>query len=98
VSPAIALQRWHRLLTNADSLRCQLQGYAAAQADPEIRDHMRSGYLDTFDLVQRLTGADRASVARFIVISPLLDLASALDLPGLETGRGHTMIPRPSGQ
>ena len=82
---AIALRRCHGLLTHPDSPRCRLQGFAAAPADPEIQDHMRSGCLDSFNLIQGRTGADTASVARFIAMSLLLNLASELDLPGLDS-------------
>src|SRR5215472_8612036 len=82
---AIALRRCRGLLTHPDSLRCRLQGFAAAPADPEIQDHMRSGCLDSFNLIQGRTGADTASVARFIAMSLLLNLASELDLPGLDS-------------
>jgi AcrR family transcriptional regulator len=72
--------RYRELLVNPDAPRCQLQGHAAS-ADPEIREHMRGGFLEVFDLVQRLTGADRGTVARFMATGMLLNLGSVLELP-----------------
>lgn len=73
-------QRYRDQLLNPDAPRCQLQGYAAC-ADPEIRDFMRSGYLEIFELVTKATGADQATVARFMATGMLLNLGTVLDLP-----------------
>jgi AcrR family transcriptional regulator len=73
-------RRYRELLVNPDAPRCQLQGHAAS-ADPEIREHMRRGFMEVFDLVERLTGADRATVARFMATGMLLNLGSVLELP-----------------
>lgn len=71
---------YRKLLSNPDAPLCQMQGHAAA-ADPEIRAEMRRGFMEVFDLVQRLTGADRATVARFMATGMLLNLGVVLDLP-----------------
>ena len=68
------------VLSNPDALRCQLQGHAAS-ADPEIRGHMRDGFIEVFDLVQRLTGADRAAVTAFMATGALLNVSAVLELP-----------------
>ncbi|SRR6266545_1475871 len=73
-------RRYRELLVNPDAPRCQLQGNAAS-ADPEIREHMRRGFMEVFDQVQRLTGADRGTVARFMATGMLLNLGSVLELP-----------------
>ncbi|HEY7486802.1 MAG TPA: TetR/AcrR family transcriptional regulator [Streptosporangiaceae bacterium] len=72
--------RYRELLANPDAPRCQLQGHAAS-ADPDVREHMRRGFMEVFDLVQRLTGADRATVARFMATGMLLNLGTVLELP-----------------
>jgi AcrR family transcriptional regulator len=71
---------YRKVLTNPDAPRCQLQGYAAS-ADPDIRDFMRRGYMEIFELVTELTGADRATVARFMATGNLLNVGAVLDLP-----------------
>jgi AcrR family transcriptional regulator len=77
---AIIGRAYHGLLANPDAPRCQLQGYAAS-ADPEICEHMRRGYMEMFDLVQKMTGADNPTVARFMATGMLLNLGTVLDLP-----------------
>lgn len=73
-------RRYREMLTNPDAPRCQLQGHAAS-ADPEIREHMRRGLMEVFDLVERLTGADRPTVARFMATGMLINVGTVLDLP-----------------
>jgi AcrR family transcriptional regulator len=72
-------RRYRAELVNPDAPRCQLQGYAAC-ADPEIREFMRSGYLEIFELVAKATGADQATVARFMATGMLLNLGTVLEL------------------
>ncbi|MFL6074365.1 MAG: TetR/AcrR family transcriptional regulator [Mycobacteriales bacterium] len=73
-------QNYRKVLANPDAPRCQMQGYAAS-ADPEIRDFMRRGYLEIFQLVSELTGADNGRVARFMATGTLLNVGALLDLP-----------------
>jgi AcrR family transcriptional regulator len=68
------------LLANPDATRCQLQGHAAS-TDPEIRAAMRAGFMEIFDLVQKLTGADDVTVTRFMATGLLLNLGAVLGLP-----------------
>jgi AcrR family transcriptional regulator len=72
--------RYRTLLANPDAPRCQLQGHAAS-ADPEIRAAMRSGFMEVFDLVLKLSGADRGTVSRFMATGMLLNLGAVLELP-----------------
>ncbi|MGI8333824.1 TetR/AcrR family transcriptional regulator [Actinomadura scrupuli] len=72
--------RYRTLLANPDAPRCQLQGHAAS-ADPEIRAAMRAGFMEVFDLVRKLSGADRGTVSRFMATGMLLNLGSVLELP-----------------
>lgn len=73
-------REYRTLLANPDATRCQMQGQAAS-ADPEIREFMRRGYMEIFDLVIELTGADRATAARFMATGNLLNLGAVLELP-----------------
>jgi AcrR family transcriptional regulator len=73
-------RNYRGVLANPDAPRCQLQGHAAS-ADPEIREFMRRGYMEMFDLVAELTGADRPTVARFMATGNLLNLGALLGLP-----------------
>jgi AcrR family transcriptional regulator len=73
-------KNYRKVLVNPDAPRCQLQGYAAS-SDPDIREFMRTGYIEIFDLITELTGADRATVARFMATGNLLNVGAVLDLP-----------------
>ncbi|MER7547165.1 TetR/AcrR family transcriptional regulator [Actinomadura sp.] len=69
-----------RTQPSTEARRCQLQGYAAS-ADPEIRSFMRRGFMEVSDHIAERTGADRATVARFMAAGNLLNLGMVLDLP-----------------
>lgn len=71
---------WRALLPNQDLMRCQLQGFAAA-ADPDIRDNVRQGVMDSIDTVVALTGASRDRVATFVARGLLLNIGATLELP-----------------
>ncbi|WP_433461548.1 TetR/AcrR family transcriptional regulator [Spirillospora sp. CA-128828] len=73
-------RNYHKVLANPDAPRCQLQGHAAS-ADPEIRAFMRRGFIEASDLVMEMTGADRATVVRFMAAGNLLNLGTVLGLP-----------------
>ena len=72
---------YRRLMADHNLLRCQLQGYAAA-SEPEIREHMRALYIKNFDTVRSLTSYDENTLVRFFATGMLLNIGSALDLPG----------------
>ncbi len=72
--------RWRALLPDQDLMRCQLQGFAAA-ADPEIREKVRRGVMESIDTIVDLTGAGRDRVATFVARGVLLSIGSVLGLP-----------------
>lgn len=74
-------QGWRAMLPDADLMRCQLQGFAAAAADPEIRASVRQGVMDSVDTVVELTGARREQVADFVGRGLLLNIGATLELP-----------------
>lgn len=73
-------RNYRKVITNPDAPRCQMQGYAAS-ADPDIRADMRQGYLEIFQLVSELTGADKGVVARFMATGNLLNVGAVLGIP-----------------
>jgi AcrR family transcriptional regulator len=83
-SPAESLaemgRNYRAFLANPDSPRCQLQGYAAS-ADPEIREFMRKGFIESADMITELSGADHATVVRFMATGHLLIIGTVLGLP-----------------
>jgi AcrR family transcriptional regulator len=68
------------LMSNQSLMRCQLQGYAAS-SDPDIREHMRNLYMANFERLQKMTGLDNVTVARFIATGVLLNIGDALEIP-----------------
>jgi AcrR family transcriptional regulator len=72
---------YREYLRDTHLLRCRMQGYAAAAADPDIREHMRRGFIQTFDMLVAITGAEPAMVARFYATGLLLSVGGILGLP-----------------
>jgi AcrR family transcriptional regulator len=73
-------EAYKELLESREEILCQLQGYAAG-LDPAIRDHVRRGFMDLFDEVERTSGAPRELVSQFMAAGMLLNVVAALDLP-----------------
>jgi len=73
-------ERYRPVLSQPDLLRCQLQGFAAAD-DPEIRANVRAGMIASLDAVRRMTGASAEQVADFAGRGLFLNVAHILDLP-----------------
>jgi len=70
------------LLADRTQLLMQLQGYAAC-ADPDVQAAIRGGYGELVELVRAETGASDAELWRFFAHGMLLNVAAALDLPGV---------------
>ena len=68
-----------RLLPDRTMLLMQMQAYAAC-SDPEIQAHVRRRYAEQVRGIQRLTGADNATVWSFFSHGMLLNVAASLDL------------------
>jgi AcrR family transcriptional regulator len=67
-------------LIAADSvyLRNQMQAYAACE-DPEIAEVVRLGYGDLVTYVERVSGADAESIARFFAQGMLLNVLASMN-------------------
>jgi AcrR family transcriptional regulator len=75
-------QAYGAVLADRSLLLMQLQGYAAS-GDEEVRDLVRRRYAQLYELVRTLSGADRDELTQFFAAGMLLNVAAALDLPGL---------------
>ena len=71
------------LMEDRASLRAQLQCFAAAAGDPELREHVGARFKRLVDEVARASGADREAVAGFFACGMLINVSLALDLPEL---------------
>ncbi len=68
------------LLRDQTFLRLQLQAYAAACADDDVREATRRGFGRLWDEVVALTGLDAESSRDFMAIGMLLNVAAAMGL------------------
>ena len=67
------------LLSNDPTmLQSQLQTYAAALDDPEVREAVRQGYGDLYAYVEHVSGVSRARLARFFAMGMLLNVVAAM--------------------
>ena len=76
-------EAYRGLLTDRTRLRAQMQAYAACD-DPEIRDVVRAGFGDIATYVERVSGADPATVSRWFSKGMLLNVIAAMDLLDLQ--------------
>jgi AcrR family transcriptional regulator len=67
-----------QLETDKVGLRAQMQAYAAAAEDPEIRIVVRAGYGDLVVYVRRVSGADEAKIWQFFSTGMLLNVLAAM--------------------
>jgi AcrR family transcriptional regulator len=77
----------YRALIDEDGtlLQGQLQSYAAAVEDAEIRLSSARGYGRLVDYVETVSGADRETISRFFARGMLLNVLEALDDTSPET-------------
>ena len=66
------------LSTDNLRLRMQMQSYAAAAEDPEIRDVVRAGYGDLVAYVRRVSDADAPAVWQFFATGMLLNVLASM--------------------
>jgi AcrR family transcriptional regulator len=59
-------------------LRAQMQAYAAAAEDPDIRSVVRAGYGDLVAYVRRVSGADGPAIWQFFSTGMLLNVLAAM--------------------
>lgn len=70
------------LLADRETLRCQMQAYAAA-SDPAIQPVVRRHYAELHGLVRRLSGAEPEELTAFFAKGMLMNVAALLDFPEL---------------
>ena len=66
------------LSTDPTMLQAQLQTYAAAVEDEDVRRAVRDGYGDLYAYVERVSGASAARLARFFANGMLLNVIAAM--------------------
>jgi AcrR family transcriptional regulator len=68
-----------QLLVDRTRLQLQMQAYVAS-ADPEIRDVVRAGYGDLVAYVERVSGLESRTIARFFAQGMLLNVFASMGL------------------
>jgi AcrR family transcriptional regulator len=70
------------VLLNTDPLmlQAQLQTYAAALDDPDVRQAVREGYGDLYTYVERVSGVPAPRLARFFAMGMLFNVVGAMGL------------------
>ncbi len=83
-SPALGRmgRAYIELLADRQLLLFQMQPYAAC-SDPEIQAHVRVGYGETVELVERLSGESPEVIWRFFSNGMLLNVVASLDIDSL---------------
>ena len=66
------------LKTDPTMLQAQLQTYAAALDDPDVRQAVREGYGDLYTYVERVSGVPAPRLARFFAMGMLLNVVGAM--------------------
>jgi AcrR family transcriptional regulator len=83
-------QAYAELLADRRMLLMQLHMYAACD-DTEVRQHASHGYAELWQLVQRLSGAPDDEVRAFFAKGMLLNVAAAMNLPGIAGDPGWAL-------
>src|SRR3954454_281433 len=73
------------LLPDRTRLLGQMHAYAAC-GDEEIRTAVRRGFGDLYEFVERVSGASDEDVMRFFAHGMLLNVMTAMDVPGFDAG------------
>ena len=68
------------LSTDPTMLQAQLQTYAAALDDPDVRQAVRDGYGDLYTYAERVSGASQKELAYFFAGGMLLNVIAAMGL------------------
>jgi AcrR family transcriptional regulator len=68
------------LLQDRTQLQAQLQAYAAAADDPDVRAVVRQGFGELLGYVEAATGEPPARLSRFLAKGMLLNVIAAMDL------------------
>ena len=85
---------YHGLLNDRQVLQMQLQMWAAACQDDEIRDVTRRHMARLWKHVQTLSGSDDERVMRFTAAGMLMNVMAAMDLPGMTAHLGELLNPQ----
>jgi AcrR family transcriptional regulator len=81
------------MLDNRQILQMQLQMWAAACQDDEIRAVTRAHMARLWKTVQTISGSDDERVMQFTAAGMLMNVMAAMDLPGMKAHLGQLLNP-----
>jgi AcrR family transcriptional regulator len=82
---------YNELLDNREVLQMQLQMWAAACQDDEVRAATRRGLSKLWLQVERISGADQMRIMQFFASGMLLNVFAALELPRIKEQLGEAL-------
>ncbi len=82
---------YNALLDNRDALQMQLQMWATACQDEEVREVARRRLGEIWQQVERISGADDQRVMQFMASGMLLNVFAALGLPRIREQLGEAL-------
>jgi AcrR family transcriptional regulator len=82
---------YNALLDDRPLLQMQLQMWAMACRDPDVRDDARAGMARLWQRVEQISGADSARIAQFLATGMLLNVFAAMDLPRIKEHLGEAL-------
>jgi hypothetical protein len=82
---------YNELLDQREQLQMQLQMWAAACHDEEIRAKTRRRMGRLWQLIERLTGAEHQRIMQFVAGGMLLNVFAALELPRIKEQLGEAL-------
>jgi AcrR family transcriptional regulator len=94
VKPAMGAAYLH-LLDDRYLLLNELHAHAAAPSDPAVREIVRRGFADLYELVVRESGASAQEVQRFFATGMLMNVLAALDVRELGDEWAQTLSAPP---
>jgi AcrR family transcriptional regulator len=82
---------YNELLDQREQLQMQLQMWAAACHDDEIRARTRDRMSRLWQHIERLSGADQQRIMQFFASGMLLNVFAALELPRIKEQLGEAL-------
>jgi hypothetical protein len=82
---------YNELLDNREILQMQLQMWATACQDDEVRAATRGGLGRLWLQVERISGADQMRIMQFFASGMLLNVFAALELPRIKEQLGEAL-------
>src|SRR5919197_796560 len=94
VKPAMGAA-YGQLLEDRELLLIALHSHAAAASDPAVREIVRRGFGDLYELVAEESGATPQEVQRFFATGMLMNVLVALDVRELDDEWAHVLSAPP---